>query len=71
MGNISIKEGKYFSHSHITFSNNKFEIFGGHLFDAKITAAGEFVMIPGKKSINREMNSNIGLPLWCLENSFD
>ena len=67
MGNISIKEGKYFSHSHITFSDNNFEVYGGHLFDAKITAAGEFIMIPGKNCINRELNSDIGLPLWCLE----
>ena len=71
MGNISIKDGKYFSHSHITFSDNNYQIYGGHLFDAKITAAGEFVMIPGNKRINREMNADIGLPLWCLENTFD
>ena len=71
IGNITIKEEKYFSHSHITFSDNNYQVFGGHLFDAIITAAGEFVMIPGKKRINREMNPDIGLPLWCLEKSFD
>ena len=71
IGNISIKEEKYFSHSHITFSDNNYQVYGGHLFDAKITAAGEFVMIPGNKRINREMNTDIGLPLWCLENNFD
>ena len=69
-GNITIKEGKYFSHTHITFSDTNYKVFGGHLFDAKITAAGEFIMIPGNKNINREMNLNIGLPLWCLENRF-
>ena len=71
IGNITIKEGKYFSHTHITFSDIKYQIFGGHLFDAKITAAGEFIMIPGKNCINRELNSDIGLPLWCLEKRFD
>ena len=71
IGNISIKDGKYFSHTHITFSDTNFQVFGGHLFDAIITAAGEFVMIPGNKRINREMNTDIGLPLWCLENKFD
>ena len=71
IGNITIKEEKYYSHSHITFSDNNYQVYGGHLFDAKITAAGEFVMIPGNKRINREMNTNIGLPLWCLENNFD
>ena len=46
-------------------------MFGGHLFDAKITAAGEFIMIPGDNGITRQMNSEIGLPLWCLENKFE
>ena len=67
IGNITIKEEKCFSHTHITFADTKYQVFGGHLFDAKIAAAGEFVMIPGKKNINREMNPGIGLPLWCLE----
>ena len=71
MGNISIKDGKYFSHTHITFSDTNYQVFGGHLFDAIITATGEFVMIPGNKRITREMNTDIGLPLWCLENNFD
>ena len=71
MGNITIKEGKYFSHTHITFSNADYQVFGGHLFDAKITAAGEFLLILGTKDINRNINTNIGLPLWCLEDSFD
>ena len=68
LGNITLKEGKYFSHTHITFSDSNYQVHGGHLFDAKITAAGEFIMINGDKNINREMNSAIGLPLWCLEN---
>ena len=71
IGNISIKDGKYFSHTHITFSDTNYQVFGGHLFDAIITATGEFVMMPGNKRINREMNTEIGLPLWGLENNFD
>ena len=67
-GNITIREGKYFSHTHITFSDTNYKVWGGHLFDAKITAAGEFIIIPGNKNIHREMNPDIGLPLWCLEN---
>jgi hypothetical protein len=67
LGNITIKEGKYFSHTHITFSDTKYQVFGGHLFDAKITAAGEFIIIPGNRNINRKMNTDVGLPLWCME----
>ena len=71
IGNITIKKGEYFSHTHITFSDTNYQVFGGHLFDARITAAGEFVMIPGNKRINRAMNQDIGLMLWCLESKFD
>jgi len=71
IGNITLKEDKPFSHTHITFSNTDFHVFGGHLFDARITAAGEFIMKPETKIITREMNNSIGLPLWCLEESID
>jgi len=69
MGNITLKEGKPFSHTHITFSDTEFRVFGGHLFNANITAAGEFIMQFGSDEMNREMNAAIGLPLWCLEES--
>ena len=41
------------------------------MFDARVTAAGEFIMQTEAKIITREMNSSIGLPLWCLEESID
>ena len=69
IGNITLKEGKPFSHTHITFSDTEFRVFGGHLFNANITAACEFIMQFGSDEINREMNAEIGLPLWCLEES--
>ena len=69
IGNITLKEGKPFSHTHITFSDTEFRVFGGHLFNANITAAGEFIMQFGSDEINREINAEIGLPLWCLEES--
>ena len=69
IGNITLKEGKPFSHTHITFSDTEFRVFGGHLFNANITAAGEFIMQFGSDEINREMKAEIGLPLWCLEES--
>ena len=71
IGNITIKEGKPFAHTHITFSDTDYHIFGGHLFDAKITAAGEFIMHVNKNDITRKMNKDIGLPLWCLEESIE
>ena len=71
IGNITMKEGKPFAHTHITFSDTNYKVFGGHLFDARITAAGEFLMQMGNGPIIREMNHGIGLPLWCLEGTLE
>ena len=69
IGNISIKNGKPYSHTHITFSGIDFKVYGGHLFSAKVSAAGEFIFHIGNENIIRLMNDDIGLPLWCLEDS--
>ena len=71
IGNITMKEGKPFAHTHITFSDTNYKVFGGHLFDAKITAAGEFIMQLGNDNITRKMNHGIGLPLWCLDGTLE
>ena len=71
IGNITLKDGKPFSHTHITFSDTEYRVFGGHLFDAKITVTGEFFMQIGGDEINREMNPSIGLHLWCLGGSLE
>ena len=67
-GNISIKEGSRFIHTHITFSDIEFNVFGGHLFDAKIAAAGEFLIDSCDFGIKRKYNTNLGLHLWCMNN---
>ena len=71
IGNITMKDETPFAHTHITFSDTDYRVFGGHLFDAKITAAGEFIMQLGNNDITRKMNKDIGLPLWCLEESIE
>ena len=71
IGNITIKDGKPYSHTHITFSDINFKVYGGHLFNANISAAGEFILYLGDKDIGRKMNDAVGLPLWCMENSCD
>ena len=66
-GNISIKDNRIYSHTHITFSDKNFNVFGGHLFNGIISAAGEFLMTIGDKPINRKFNDQIGLALWCIK----
>ena len=68
-GNISVKEEKKFVHTHITFSGTDYKVIGGHLFDAKIAAAGEFLIDSSDSEIKRKYNKDIGLHLWCMENN--
>ena len=67
VGNVSIKEGNKFIHTHITFCGTDYKVIGGHLFDAKIAAAGEFLIDSSGFKINRKYNQNIGLHLWCMD----
>ena len=66
-GNISIRDNKQFSHTHITFSDKNFRVYGGHLFDATITAAGEFLILKNHYSLKRKFNKDVGLALWCFD----
>ena len=57
-----------FSHTHITFSDTNYNVFGGHLFDAQISATGEFKIDILDSKIDRKFSNEIGLNLWCLNN---
>ena len=66
IGNITYKDGEPFVHNHVTFSDTEYNVFGGHLFDAKITATGEIILSLVDSRIDREYNENIGIHTWCL-----
>ena len=66
IGNITIKDGVPFVHTHITFSDREYKVFGGHLFDAKITATGEIILTVADSKIDRQFNENVGIHTWCL-----
>jgi len=63
-GNMTFKDGERFIHTHILFTDEEFNAYGGHLFDSRISAAGEFIIILGDNKIDREFNIEIGLALW-------
>ena len=67
IGNVSFIDSKYFVHTHVTLANQDFKTFGGHLFDAQISATGEFKIDLFDYQINRKFSNNIGLNLWCIE----
>ena len=64
-GNVTLVKGDYFVHSHVVISDKKFNCFGGHLFDAIISAAGEFKITLENTKITRKFSKEIGLNLWC------
>ena len=66
IGNITMKDGVPFVHTHITFSDTEYKVFGGHLFDAKITATGEIILTVADSNIDRQFNENVGIHTWCL-----
>jgi len=68
VGNITYNENAPFIHSHITFSDINFKAYGGHLFDCRIAAAGEFIILKGSERINRHYSNDIGLSLWNCKN---
>ena len=64
IGNVSLVNDKPFIHTHISFSDTKFKVFGGHLFDAKVIAAAEFCIFISDYKLHRKLNCDIGLSLW-------
>ena len=64
IGNISLVDNQSFIHTHISFSDTKFKVFGGHLFDAKVIAAAEFCIFISDYKLHRKLNCDIGLSLW-------
>ena len=66
IGNVSLVDNKPFIHTHISFSDTKFKVFGGHLFDAKVIAAAEFCIFTSDYSLYRKLNCDIGLSLWDI-----
>jgi len=63
-GNISWKESTPFSHTHVTLADKNYNIFGGHLMDAKIAVVGEiFIKCFNSKKEYRKYNDNIGIDI--------
>ena len=64
-GNILLKDGDPFIHAHITISDHTLNVKGGHLFEAKVGAVGEFILRKIDANVKREHDPNIGL--YCMD----
>tara|TARA_B100000686_G_C16741363_1_gene946775 strand:- start:863 stop:1285 length:423 start_codon:yes stop_codon:yes gene_type:complete len=60
-GNVLLKDGEPFIHAHITIADHSLDVKGGHLFEAKVAAVGEFVLRKIKTDGKREFDPDIGL----------
>lgn len=69
MGNISTKEKDPIVHAHITVSNRKGKVFGGHVLPGCIVAAtGELVLIEAPDSgLQRKLDEKTQLYLWAID----
>ena len=63
-GNVLLKNDEPFIHAHITVSDHNLDVKGGHLFEAKVGAVGEFVLRKIDTDGKREHDPNIGL--FCI-----
>ena len=68
-GNITLKDDNPFIHAHITIGNHNLHTRGGHLFEMKVAVVGEFIIRNIESNVHREFDKNIGLAVWCLENT--
>ena len=65
VGNIILKNGEPSIHAHITISDHNLDVKGGHLFEAKVGAVGEFILKKIETNGKREFDPKIGL--FCME----
>ena len=69
-GNVVLKNGRPFIHTHVTLSDHDLNTKGRHLFEATVAAVGEFFLRQEDSTALRELNPDVGLPCICLEKTF-
>lgn len=65
IGNISMKDGKYFAHIHIVLGDEKKQLYGGHLLPGTriIVAETRIAVLVGAELV-RQYHPETGLFLW-------
>lgn len=66
-GNISEIEGKLTLHLHITLGREDYTALAGHLLEAKIQGAAEFIVYPLDSRVVKIKNEEIGINLYDFE----
>lgn len=66
-GNVSEIEGKPMLHLHITLGREDYTALAGHLLDAKIRGAGEFIFYPLNTRVVKIKNEEAGINFYDFE----
>jgi uncharacterized protein len=64
-GNVALKDGKPFVHVHAVLGDDKFNAFGGHLFEAVSAVTAEVSVSPFPFAPVRQFNDDVGLATIC------
>ena len=63
LGNVTEKEGEFYSHLHMSAGDSEGRVFGGHLNSAVVSATCEMVIEVLEGRIDRKFSEEIGLNL--------
>lgn len=66
-GNVSIIDRKPLLHLHITLGRQDYTALAGHLLDARINGAGEFIVYPLPTKVVKIKDEQIGINLYDFE----
>lgn len=66
-GNVSVMDEKPLLHLHITLGRQDYTALAGHLLDAKIRGAGEFIFYPLNTKAVKNKDQEVGLNFYDLE----
>lgn len=65
-GNVSLLDGEPWPHIHAVFGDTDYSTFGGHLSRATVGVTCEIVIDANKRPIERALDAETGLNVWCL-----
>ena len=65
-GTVTTMDGKFYAHLHMSAGNEKGEVFGGHLNEARISATCEMVITIIDGTVERAFSEEIGLNLMAF-----
>ncbi|MBT2619523.1 MULTISPECIES: PPC domain-containing DNA-binding protein [Chryseobacterium] len=66
-GNVSVMDDKPLLHLHITLGRQDYTALAGHLLDAKIRGAGEFIFYPLNTKMVKVKDDEVGINFYDFE----